>query len=78
MVWAEISRDGRTDLLVVPGLSAQLYFDLVLEDHVISVAYGIGSNFVFMQVHANHRLVTTESWSKPHRTFWELLRQTCS
>jgi transposase len=53
MVWAGISIDNRTDLVVVPGrLNAMNYIENILEDHVVPAAYGVGQNFILMQDNA--------------------------
>jgi hypothetical protein len=58
IIWAGISIDNRTDLVVVPGrLNAMNYIENILEDHVVPAAYGIGQNFILMQDNA-----------KPHTT----------
>lgn len=68
MVWGGISLDERTELVVVPGrLNAQRYIDLILEDHVIPAAYGIGQNFVFMQDNARlHTAAITMNFLRHH------------
>lgn len=69
MVWGGISLEERTDLVVVPGrLNAQRYIDLILEDHVIPAAYGMGPNFVFMQDNARaHTAAITMNFLRQHR-----------
>jgi hypothetical protein len=58
MVWAGISIDNRIDLIGVSGrLNAMNYMENILEDHVVSAAYGVGQNFILMQDNA-----------KPHTT----------
>lgn len=53
MVWAGISIDNRTDLVVIPErLTAIRYIENVLEDHVVPAAYGVGPNFILMQDNA--------------------------
>jgi transposase len=53
IVWAGISIDNRTDLVVVPGrLNAMNYIENILEDHVVPAAYGVGQNFILMQDNA--------------------------
>jgi transposase len=53
MIWAEISIDNRTDLVVVPGrLNAMNYIENILEDHMVPAAYGVGQNFILMQDNA--------------------------
>jgi hypothetical protein len=53
MVWAGISIDNRTDLVVVPGrLNAMNYIENILEDHMVPAAYGVGQNFILMQDNA--------------------------
>jgi hypothetical protein len=53
MVWAGISIDNRTDLVVVPvRLNAMNYIENILEDHVVPAAYGVGQNFILMQDNA--------------------------
>jgi peptidoglycan/xylan/chitin deacetylase (PgdA/CDA1 family) len=53
MVWAGISIDNRTDLVVVPGrLNAMDYIENILEDHVVPAAYGVGQNFILMHDNA--------------------------
>jgi transposase len=53
MVWAGISIDNGTDLVVVPGrLNAMNYIENILEDHVVPAAYGDGQNFILMQDNA--------------------------
>lgn len=53
MIWAGISIDHRTDLVVIPGrLNAMNYIENVLEDHVVPAAYGVGPNFILMHDNA--------------------------
>ncbi|KAH0821160.1 hypothetical protein GEV33_001631 [Tenebrio molitor] len=53
MVWAGISIDNRTDLVVVPvRLNATNYIENILQDHVVPAAYGVGQNFILMQDNA--------------------------
>jgi hypothetical protein len=53
MVWAGISIDNRTDLVVVPGrLNAMNYIENILEDHMVPAAYCVGQNFILMQDNA--------------------------
>jgi hypothetical protein len=53
MVWAGISIDNRTDLVVVPGRpNAINYIENILEDHVVPAAYGVAQNFIPMQDNA--------------------------
>lgn len=61
MVWGGICVDNRTDLVVIPGtLNANRYVDLVLGEHVVPAAFGIGPNFVLMQDNARpHTAGTT-------------------
>jgi hypothetical protein len=55
MVWAGISIDNRTDLVVVPGrLNAMNYIENILEDHMVPAAYGVGQNFIPMQDNESH------------------------
>jgi hypothetical protein len=50
MVWAGISIDNRTDLVVVPGRLN--YIENILEDHMVPAAYGVGQNCILMQDNA--------------------------
>jgi hypothetical protein len=53
MVWGGISIDGRTDLVVVCGnLTAAVYFEQILLQHVLVAAYGVGHDFVLMHDNA--------------------------
>lgn len=53
MVWGGISLDERTDLVVIPGrLYAAGYVNMILAEHVVPAAFGIGLNFVLMQDNA--------------------------
>lgn len=53
MVWAGISLENRTDLVVIQGnLDARIYVDNVLDEHVVPAAYGIGPDFLLMQDNA--------------------------
>jgi transposase len=53
MVWAGISIDNGTDLVVVPGrLNAMNYIENILEDHVVPAVYGVGQNCILMQDNA--------------------------
>ena len=53
MVWGGITLEEKTDLVVIPEtLTAARYVDMVLSDHVVPAAYGIGSKFLFMQDNA--------------------------
>ena len=58
MMWAGISIDGRTDLVVVPGggrgggLITKKYISDILLEHVIPYAGFIGDNFMLMQDYA--------------------------
>ena len=41
--------EEKTDFIVIPEtLTAAIYVNMALLDHVVSVAYGIGPEFLFM------------------------------
>lgn len=66
MVWAGISIDNRTDLVVIPErLNALSYVENVLKDHVVPAAYSVGSNFILMQDNArSHTAGITRNFYK--------------
>ena len=68
MVWGGISLEEKTDLVVIPGsLTAERYIDIILADHVIPAAYGIGPDFLFMQDNARpHTAAITTDFLNQH------------
>lgn len=53
MVWGGITREARTDLVVVAGsLTAHRYIDEILADHVIPFSVIVGNDFILMQDNA--------------------------
>lgn len=68
MVWGGISLEEKTDLVVIPGsLTAARYIDIILSDHVIPAAYGIGPDFIFMQDNARpHTAAITIDFLNEH------------
>ena len=58
MVWAGVTADRRTDLVVVPGiLTGQRYIDEILRPHVVPFLCPLGNNGIFQDDNA-----------RPHRT----------
>ena len=59
MVWAGVTADRRTDLVVVPGiLTGQRYIDEILHPHVVPFLRPMGNNGIFQDDNA-----------KPHRAW---------
>ena len=53
MVWAGISANGKTDLVIMEGtMTSRRYITDVLEPHVIPYAGAIGDNFMLMHDNA--------------------------
>ena len=53
MVWAGVTADRRTDLVVVPGiLTGQRYIDEILRPHVVPFLHPMGNNGIFQDVNA--------------------------
>ena len=52
MVWGGISIDGRMDLVVRDNLTAARYIELILLQHVLIAAYGVGPEFELMHDNA--------------------------
>jgi hypothetical protein len=47
MVWGGISKDGRTELVMVPQrLNAQIYVETILQEHVVPFANNFGDDFI--------------------------------
>ena len=57
MVWAGVTADRRTDLVVVPGiLTGQRYIDEILRPHVVPFLRPVGNNGIFQDDNARpHR-----------------------
>ena len=57
MVWAGVTADRRTDLVVVPGiLTGQRYIDDILRPHVVPFLPPMGNNDIFQDYNARpHR-----------------------
>ena len=57
MIWAGISLNGRTALVVVPGnLNDRRYIDEILRPHVVSYLRQMGQNAIFQDENARpHR-----------------------
>ena len=57
MVWAGVTADRRTDLVVVPGiLTGQRYIDKILRPHVVPFLRPVGNNGIFQDDNARpHR-----------------------
>jgi hypothetical protein len=50
MVWGGISKDGRTELVMVPQrLNAQIYVETILQEHVMPFANNFGDDFILQQ-----------------------------
>ena len=53
MVWAGVTADRRTDLVVVPGiLTGQRYIDEILRPHVVPFLRPMGNNGIFQDDNA--------------------------
>ena len=57
MIWAGLTADRRTDLVVVPGiLTGQRYIDEILRPHVVPFLRPMGNNRIFQDDNARpHR-----------------------
>ena len=57
MVWADVTADRRTDLVVVPGiLTGQRYIDEILRPHVVPFLRPMSNNGIFQDDNARpHR-----------------------
>ena len=57
MVWAGVTADRRTDLVVVPGiLTGQRYIDEILRPHMVPFLRPVGNNGIFQDDNARpHR-----------------------
>ena len=57
MVWAGVTADRRTDLVVVPGiLTGQRFIDEILRPHVVPFLHAMGNNGIFQDDNARpHR-----------------------
>ena len=64
MVWASISADGRTDVVIVRGgLTADRYVEEILRSHVVPYARRIGNTFKLMDDNATpHRARVTNQF----------------
>ncbi len=64
MVWASISADGRTDVVIVRGgLTADRYVEEILRPHVVPYARRIGNTFKLMDDNAMpHRARVTNQF----------------
>lgn len=60
MVWAGITIESRTELVVVPQrMNAAVYINDIILQHVVPFAYGMGPNFLLM--HDNARCHTAQT-----------------
>ena len=64
MVWAGISEEGKTDLIVLRGgITAEVYVNQVLRPAVVPYAAAIGDGFVLMQDNATpHKARITQTF----------------
>ena len=54
MVWAGVTSDRRTDLIVVPGiLTGQRYIDEIFRPHVVPFLRPMGNNGIFQDDNAS-------------------------
>ena len=66
MVWAGVTADRHTDLVVVPGiLTGQRYIDEILRPHVMPFLRSMGNNGIFQDDNARpHRAELSTDFCK--------------
>ena len=64
MVWAGVTADTRTDLVVVPGiLTGQRYIDEILHPHVVPFLRPMGNNGIFQDDNARRQRTLNSLWN---------------